>query len=123
MLTQLCPASASASDAPSESGFVLSDDGGAWLFRGTLTFDNVSTVFAASKAIGLPTTGMVDMSGLMHADSSALAVLLALSRRATAEDRPLSLGALPEALLALARVYGIDELLAPTTSTGNGVGS
>ncbi|MEO6749225.1 MAG: STAS domain-containing protein [Casimicrobiaceae bacterium] len=121
MLTQLCPAAAS--DAPAESGFVLSDDGGAWRFRGTLTFDDVSAVFAASRSMGLPTTGVVDMSGLMHADSSALAVFLALSRRATAEDRPLSLAALPEALLALARVYGIDELLAPTASTGNGVGS
>ncbi|MEO6928022.1 MAG: STAS domain-containing protein [Casimicrobiaceae bacterium] len=108
---------------PAESGFTLSEDDSTWHFRGTLTFDNVSAVYAASKAMGLPTQGVVDMGGLVHADSSALAVLLALSRRASAEDRPLALVALPEALLALARVYGIDELLAPTVSTGNGVGS
>ena len=118
MLTQLCDG-----DAPSESGFALADDRASWRFRGTLTFDNVTAVLAASKALGLPSQGVVDLSGLVHADSSALAVLLALSRRAMAEDRPLTLAALPEALLALAHVYGIDELLAPTASCGNGIGS
>jgi phospholipid transport system transporter-binding protein len=121
VLTQLCPGGNR--DASAESGFVLSDDGGAWHFRGTLTFDNVSAVYASSKLLALPAKGVVDLSGLVHADSSALAVLLGLSRRASAEDHPLALAALPEPLLALAHVYGIEELLAPTASSGTGVGS
>jgi phospholipid transport system transporter-binding protein len=119
VLTQLCPAA----EVPAESGFAPSDDGSAWHFHGTLTFDNVAAVYASSKALALPARGVVDLAGLIHADSSALAVLLALSRRAMAEDKPLSLAALPDALMALARVYGIDELLAPTLASGNGVGS
>jgi ABC-type transporter Mla MlaB component len=107
-------------NVPVESGFALTDDGAVWQFRGTLTFDNVSAVYASSRLLALPARGVVDLSGLMHADSSALAVLLALSRRAAAEDRPLTLAALPDPLLALARVYGIDELLAPGTGSGNG---
>ncbi len=122
MLTQLCPA-AEASAESGSAGFVVSADDASWRFHGTLTCDNAGTVYAASKQLGLPTQGIVDMGGLMHADSSALALMLALARRATAEDRPLTLVGVPEALISLARVYGIDELLAPTASTGNGVGS
>lgn len=112
MLTQLCPGD----EAPAESGFVATHDGAEWQFRGTLTFDNVTTVYAASKLLALPTRGVVDLGGLVHADSSALAVMLALLRRATGEGRPLALAATPEALVDLARVYGIEELLAPAAS-------
>ena len=119
MLTQLCPAA----DVPAQSGFALSDDGGAWRFHGTLTFDNVTAVYDAAKAMGLPTQGVVDLAGLMHADSSALAVLLALTRRAMAEGRPLTWAGLPEPLRALARVYGIEELIEPVAAAANGAGS
>lgn len=119
MLTQLC----SNGDVPAQSRFVLADNGDAWQFRGTLTFDNVSDVYASSKALALPAKGVVDLGGLVHADSSALAVLLGLSRRAAAEDHPLTLAALPEPLRALARVYGIEELLAPRAGSRTGVGS
>lgn len=108
MLTQLCPAEDSA-----ESGFVATADGAAWQFRGHLTFDNVTAVYAASQAQPLPSRATVDLSGLTHADSSALALLLALIRRGARERSPVALVGMPEALAALARVYGIDELLAP----------
>jgi ABC-type transporter Mla MlaB component len=108
MLMQHCPAGDAA-----ESGFVPSADGTAWHFRGHLTFDNVSAVYAASQTQPLPSRATVDLSGLAHADSSALALLLALIRRGSREHAPIALVAVPEALAALARVYGIDELLAP----------
>ena len=86
-------------------------DGSRWHFTGTLTFRDAGQVFTASEQLPLPTSGVVDLRGLVHADSSALAVLLALKRRAAAERIPLSFEAMPAALDSLARVYGIEPLL------------
>jgi phospholipid transport system transporter-binding protein len=89
------------------------DDTAVWRLHGRITFDNVTSVYAAFAARPLPTRAIVDLSDLAHADSSALALLLALLRRGTRERTPLAIVAMPDALAALARVYGIDELLAP----------
>ncbi len=86
--------------------------GDRWSFAGTLTFDDATAVLSAAARLALPSSGIVDMSGLVHADSAALAVLLALKRRAAAEGRRLSFVAMPAVLESLARVYGIEELVA-----------
>jgi phospholipid transport system transporter-binding protein len=86
--------------------------GDRWMFAGTLTFDDATAVLSAAARLAPPSSGIVDMSGLVHADSAALAVLLALKRRAAAEGRRLSFAAMPAALESLARVYGIEELVA-----------
>jgi phospholipid transport system transporter-binding protein len=87
-------------------------DGDAWRFEGTLTFDDATAVLEQAAALPLPTSGVVDMAGLVHADSAALAVLLALKRRAAAEKHPLAFAALPPTLESLALVYGIEDLFA-----------
>lgn len=98
-------------DASSAGGF--SADGARWRFAGTLTFDDATRVLASARALPLPESGVVDLAGLIHADSSALAVLLAVRRRAAAEGgRPLTFTGMPATLDALARVYGIESLLA-----------
>lgn len=98
-------------DSPSPGAFTA--DGARWRFAGTLTFDDATQVLASATALPLPASGVVDLGGLTHADSSALAVLLALRRRAVAEGaRPLEFTAMPATLDALARVYGIETLLA-----------
>jgi phospholipid transport system transporter-binding protein len=89
------------------------DDAAVWHLQGRITFDNVTAVCAAFADRPLPTRAIVDLSGLAHADSSALALLLALLRRGARERTPLAIVAMPAALAAMARVYGIDELLAP----------
>ncbi len=86
-------------------------DGNRWQFAGTLTFRDAGAVFTASEQLPLPASGVVDLRGLVHADSSALAVLLALKRRAVAEHIPLSFDAMPAKLDSLARVYGVEPLL------------
>jgi phospholipid transport system transporter-binding protein len=63
------------------------------------------------QALPLPTSGIVDLAGLSQADSAALAVLIALKRRAAAEGRHLTLVSLPAALHSLAVVYGVEELV------------
>ena len=97
-------------EAPSSGAF--STVGDRWQFEGALTFDDATAVLERAAALPLPASGVVDMAGLVHADSAALAVLLELKRRAAAEGRSLSFAAFPPMLEPLARVYGIEDLFA-----------
>jgi phospholipid transport system transporter-binding protein len=87
-----------------------------WTFGGALTLDDAAEVLEASRALPLPATGVVDFSGLMQGDSAALAVMLALKRRAAAEGRTLTLTGLPASLHSLAVVYGVEHYLADAGS-------
>ena len=95
-------------DAPASGTFASAGD--AWRFEGALTFDDAAQVFEASRAVPLPSGG-VDFSGMTRADSSALAVVIALKRRAAAEGRALSIDNLPSSMRSLAVVYGVDNLI------------
>lgn len=55
---------------------------------------------------------VVDASNLQHFDSSALAVLLEVRRAAEAWGRPFVLRNAPPKLASLAKLYGVDGLLA-----------
>ena len=96
-------------DAARGRGLAAVDD--RWRYTGALTFDDAAEVFAASKAMPLPASGIVDFTGMTHADSSALAVVIALKRRATVEGRALAATGLPSSLQSLAVVYGVENLL------------
>lgn len=96
-------------DAPAVGGFSSSNEG--WVFAGALTLEDAAGVLQASQALPLPANGVVDFGGLMQADSSALAVMMALKRRATAEGRTLTMRDLPASLRSLAVVYGVENLL------------
>lgn len=91
--------------------FCVSDDGRRWIFRGGLTFDDAARVLDAVRDVPLPTSGHVDFAELHAADSAALAVLIALKRRASAERHKLVFDGLPAGVVALARVYGVDDLI------------
>ena len=99
--------------APAVAGaFSAVDDGARWLFAGNLTMDSAATVLLHSRSLPLPVSGVVDFADLTQADSSALAVMVALKRRAVAEGRALTLASLPATLASLAVVYGVEELVA-----------
>jgi phospholipid transport system transporter-binding protein len=83
-----------------------------WRLIGACTFDDAAEVFETAKAMPFPASGIVDLGGLTHADSSALAVVLAIKRRAALEGRPLEIEAIPAVLRTLAVVYGVEALLA-----------
>jgi phospholipid transport system transporter-binding protein len=83
-----------------------------WSYAGALTFANAGAVFAAAAAVPLPTDGEVDLAGMAVVDSAAVAVLLALRRRAGAESKPLRFVNVPSALLSLAALYGVEEIVA-----------
>ena len=93
--------------------FAPTDNGARWVFQGSLTMDDAARVLDDAEALPPPSQGIVDFRGLLQADSAALAVMIALKRRATAEGRALTLTSLPEGLKSLAIVYGIEKLLAP----------
>ena len=96
-------------DAEAIGSFIASDAG--WHFAGALTLDGAASIFAASKETPLPANGIVDFTGLLHADSAALAIIIALKRRAAGEGRTLSATGLPASLRSLAVVYGVENLL------------
>ena len=98
--------------AEAGAGGAFSAVGDRWQFEGTLTFDDATAVLKRADALPLPASGVVDMAGLTHADSAALAVLLELKRRAAAEGHRLSFAPFPPMLESLARVYGIEDLFA-----------
>jgi len=97
-------------DSPASGTFAA--DGERWTFSGELTFYGAMTVLDAASSLPLPRSGEIDLSGLAHADSAALAVLLALRRRAAAEgSNPIRFVGVPPMLDSLARVYGIEDLI------------
>ncbi|MFO1282035.1 MAG: STAS domain-containing protein [Burkholderiales bacterium] len=101
----------SGSAAEIDAGFRADADGANWRYAGALTVENAEAVLEASRALALPRTGGIDLGALDPADSAALAVLLAVRRRARAEGRDVTYASMPAALVSLARVYGIDGLL------------
>ena len=100
------------------AGFSLDAGGTAWRYRGSLTFDNAAAVYAASEKLPLPSAGRIDLAGITQLDSSALAVMLAIMRRANAARQPVALLHLPPASVTLAKVYGVAELFAPANVDG-----
>lgn len=98
-----------AQERAAAGAFSASDDG--WFFGGALTLDDAASVLEASRSLALPANGVVDFGGLMQADSAALAVMIALKRRGTAEGRTLTIRGIPASLHSLAVVYGVENLL------------
>ncbi len=96
----------------SEPGRFAAVDGGTrWTFEGALTMDTAAHALAFARSMPLPSTGVVDFAHITHADSAALAVMIALKRRGSAEGRPIELAGLPATLSSLAVVYGVESLL------------
>ncbi|MDR2209148.1 MAG: STAS domain-containing protein [Azoarcus sp.] len=76
--------------------------------KGELTLETA----VAHLGLTLPAGNVVlDFRSVTRVDSSALALLLAWLRRAKVRRSTVELRALPESLLALARLYGVDTLL------------
>ena len=75
------------------------------------------TLAMLSQAIpNEPAEGVsIDASGLRQLDSAALAVLLECRRLALAWGRGFTVRQAPDKLVALARLYGVDELLLGTS--------
>lgn len=93
------------------AGFAPVAEGGRWAYAGALTYANAGDALAAAVLMPLPSAGEIDLADLGAVDSAAVAVLVALKRRAAAEGKPLTFANIPAALTALADLYGVEEML------------
>jgi phospholipid transport system transporter-binding protein len=62
---------------------------------------------------------IVEAASLQHLDSSALAVLLEIERLAVAWGRAFSVRGVPAKLAALAKLYGVEQLLLGPDAAGD----
>ncbi len=98
-------------DDETGAAFVSDPDNRRWTYAGALTFKNAGAVLELARRMALPTRGEVDLTDVDAIDSAAVAVLVALKRRAAEEKAPLQFVNIPPALVALADLYGVDQIL------------
>ena len=88
---------------------------------GALSFETLPDVLKASQAFtareNLPDRLTIDFAAVDAVDSSAVALLLEWRRQAAKLGRTLEFVNLPENLLALARLYGVEDLIAAAPGT------
>ncbi|HXQ64876.1 MAG TPA: STAS domain-containing protein [Steroidobacteraceae bacterium] len=99
---------------PASAAFELVAAGEAGHFRlgGVLNFDTARAVLdKGTAAFGEQQRVSLALSGITHADSAGLAVLLTWIGRARRAGRAISYTALPVQLSRIARVCGVESLL------------
>lgn len=77
--------------------------------EGEWTQASASTVLASSQA--WIDAGVLDLSGISHVDSTAVSLLLELTRRAKAAGKPLRFEQPPARLATLAHFFGVSQML------------
>lgn len=86
-------------------------EGGRMVVSGAVTLANVAQLLAEGTAQIEGGVESVDLAQVDELDSSALALLLAWLREARQRRRALAFANLPAGLTAIARLYGVAELL------------
>jgi phospholipid transport system transporter-binding protein len=98
----------------------VAQSGDVFALQGALSFETVPAVLADSDQYAartdLPDRLTIDFAQVSHVDSAAVALLLEWLRRAKARGKTLAFVNLPANLLALARLYGVAELIQPAAS-------
>jgi phospholipid transport system transporter-binding protein len=91
----------------------LVDNGaGSWLLQGELGFQSVSDVLQyTSTRIQGEARLEVDLAGVTRADSAGLALLVEWLREAENAGNEIVFVNVPDQLLSIARVCGLDEIL------------
>ena len=84
---------------------------------GALSFETLPDVLRASEEYAaradLPERLTIDFAGIDAIDSSAVALLLEWRRQAAQRGKKLVFVNLPDNLVALATLYGVEELIQP----------
>ena len=87
---------------------------------GALSFETIPAVLAESVTYAerpdLPDRLTIDFAGITGVDSAAVALLLEWRRQAMRRGKTLVFVNLPANLLALATLYGVAELIQPSTA-------
>jgi len=99
---------------------MIAREGDRMVVTGPVTLAGVAALLEQGREQVRNGVRVVDLGGVTELDSSALAMLLAWLRDARIGHRELAFVSLPEGLVAIARLYGVDGLLAvdqPETAT------
>ncbi|MGQ0511027.1 MAG: STAS domain-containing protein [Betaproteobacteria bacterium] len=91
---------------------MITREGDRMLVSGPVTLSGVAALLEQGREQILGGARVVDLGGVTELDSSALAMLLAWLRDARSRNRELAFTGLPDGLTAIARLYGVDGLLA-----------
>jgi phospholipid transport system transporter-binding protein len=96
------------------------EEGDVFTIEGPLSFETLPEVLVESDAYAartdLPDRLIIDFAEVTGVDSSAVALLIEWRRRAQARGKTLAYVNLPANLLALARLYGVAELIQPAAA-------
>jgi len=98
---------------PGADGWQLEPRGeGRYVLAGNLGLGSAAAVLASGRAAfsGQPRVE-VDLSRVERADSAGLAVLIEWTRQARRDGTEISFRALPDKLLGLARIGGVERIL------------
>jgi len=82
-----------------------------WAVSGAITMDSVVDLLAASASLAMPPGGVVDLEHIDRVDSAGVALLLDWKRRAAAEGMPLQFSGVPQNMMSLALLYGVEDML------------
>jgi phospholipid transport system transporter-binding protein len=94
------------------SPVLKSEGGGQLALSGPLVFATASELLDASRGMFAGGSAIsIDLGGVTKVDSAGLALLLEWLRWGSADGRTVRFTALPEKLLAIARLSGVDEML------------
>lgn len=90
------------------------------VLEGALSFETIPEVLARTAEYvarpDLPQRLTIDFAQVTGVDSSAVALLLEWLRQAKARGTTLAFVNLPASLLALARLYGVSDLIQPAAA-------
>ena len=86
-------------------------DDGRMELQGNLNMATVPALFAVGLLHLKDKDLLVDFSQVESVDSAAISMLLGWERAAQRSEHKLRVTSLPEDLLSLARLYGVDQLL------------
>ena len=100
----------------------LEDSGdGTWKLAGELGFATVSGLLKNTPRSFFDAGDIrLDLSGVTRADSAGLALLVEWLWESTSKGRSIAFLHMPEQMLSIARVCGLEEILFGTTPAGAG---
>lgn len=90
---------------------MIEREDGRLVVRGRLSIATVPALFEAGLQQLTNEDLLVDFSAVEAVDSAAVSMLLGWARAAQRSQRELRVTGLPDDLLSLARLYGVDDLL------------
>ena len=92
---------------------LVENEDGSWLLQGELDFDSVLSVLqhAGVNMLG-KSPRRVDLKGVSRADSAGLALLVEWLRESEIAGNSIEFVNVPAQLLSIARVCGLDDILA-----------